>query len=100
MAAGSSSGNMTTSEFYHRARTDSAFRRTQLENLRYYKIVGTGLVWTFALLGIAITLYGGISRHRWSDGLGVGADLAIVTLARVWCVHRIARLEAFETATE
>lgn len=91
---------MDVSAYYQRAKTDREFRRSELGNLRYYRSVGAVLIGVFALLGIATTLYGGLSGHDRIDGLGAWSDMAVVTLVRAWCTRRIARLEEFEAETE
>lgn len=62
---------MNPSRFFARAFDDAAFRRAQLDDLRYSQKVGIGLVAFCSLLGIAASVYGGLENGDWESGLSL-----------------------------
>jgi len=87
---------MKTSEFYKRAFHDAVFRRAKLEDLRYVKVVGAGLLWFCGGLGAAYSLYAGLREGRWDAGFGLFLVAALSASTYSTCANQIAALEAFE----
>lgn len=87
---------MKASEFYRRASEDAAFRHATLEDLRYLKTVGEGLLWLCVVLGAAFSLYAGFSEGKWDAGSGMLFAAALTACTYSTCLNQIAALEAFE----
>lgn len=88
---------MKPSVFFARAFDDAAFRQAQLNDLRYYQNVGIGLATVCSLLGIAATVYGGLSEGKWEAGVSL-LGVALFTVANyATTATTIAALEAIDT---
>jgi hypothetical protein len=83
-------------EFYQRAFKDVSFRREKLDDLRYLKTVGTGLIWFCGAGGAAASLYTGFAEGRWESGVSLMFTAALCASVRSVHVNQIAALEAFE----
>jgi hypothetical protein len=87
---------MKEAEFYKSAFEDAAFRRTKLDELRYFRKVEVGML-VFAGVGFAAhTLYAGLTDGGWNSGIVWLAVLAITGGAHAVCSTRIAALQAIE----
>jgi hypothetical protein len=87
---------MSESDFFQRAVRDPAFCRAQLDDLRYLKNVGAGLMWFCAALGAAASLYGGLVEGKWELGLILLMLAALTATTHSWCLTRLAALEVLE----
>jgi hypothetical protein len=87
---------MKESEFYQRAATDAAFRKKQIEDLRYFENVGAGLMWFCAAVAIAFSLYGGFTGGKWDAGFSLFLIAIICATTRSTCSTRVAALRALD----
>jgi hypothetical protein len=87
---------MKESEFYKRAAADAAFRRAKLDDLRYFKKVGAGLMWFCVALGLAFSVYGGLTEKKWDLGLGLLGVAALCAATYSLCATRFAALQALD----
>jgi hypothetical protein len=91
---------MKESEFYHTAFENSAFRREKLEELRYFKKVGAGLLVFVSVCFVAHAVYAGLKDGSWDGAMGWLAALMMVGGAFSVCSTRVAALEAIEERAE
>ncbi len=91
---------MKSPEFYRRAREDAAFRREKLEELRYFRNVGAGLIGFCLVFAAGFSTYTGVSEGRWDSGAGLVLVAALAACSYSNCATRIAALEAFEAIPE
>jgi hypothetical protein len=87
---------MNDTELFKRAAEDVAFRHAKLEDLRYFKSVGVGLVWLCAVLAAAISLYGVFTDGEWYKGMGLAFMAFLCASTDHACSSRIAALQALE----
>lgn len=87
---------MSDTELFKRAATDTAFRQAKLDDLRYFKNVGTGLVAFCVVLGAAFSLYGGLSAGKWDMGFGLFVAAFFAACTRASLVTRLAALRALD----
>ena len=83
-------------EFYKRAAVDAAFRQSQLEDLRYFKHVGAGLMWFCVGLGLAFSVYGGLTEKKWDLGFGLLGIGVLCASTYSVCATRLAALQALD----
>jgi hypothetical protein len=87
---------MKESEFYKRALRDTAFRREKLDELRYSKKVGIGLLCFCISVGTAWSLYAGIREGQWAAGFRCFTLVVFCAGVYFITVTRLAALEAIE----
>ncbi len=87
---------MKDSDFYKRAAADAAFRKKKLDDLRYFKSVGVGLMWFCATVAVGFSLYGGITEGRWLPGDGMLVVAILTATTHAVLKTRIAALEALD----
>jgi hypothetical protein len=83
-------------EYYRRAFEDGAFRRAQLDDLKYFKEVDVGLLVVAGFGFVAHTLYFGFVEKTWDSGWGWLVILAISAAGSFAHSTRIGALEAIE----
>jgi hypothetical protein len=88
--------DMNDTDLLRRAADDASFRRAKLEDLRYFKNVGVGLVWFCAITGAAISLYGFFTDGSWDKGLALGFMAFLCASTSHTCSIRLAALQAIE----
>jgi hypothetical protein len=86
-------------EFYKRAASDTAFRRAKLEDLRYFKQVGMGLIGFCVAVALAFSVYGGLTAGKWDTGFGMFGLAVLAASALHTCATRIAALQALDEQT-
>jgi hypothetical protein len=87
---------MKDSEFFKRAAKDAAFRSAKLEDLRYFKNVGAGLIWFCVILGAVFSIYCGITQGAWDKGFGLFFVAALCANTYSSCATRLAALQALD----
>jgi hypothetical protein len=87
---------MEESEFDKRAAADAAFRRAKLDELRYFRNVGAGTTWFCVIVAVGFSIYGGITRGRWTVGYELLFIAAVCAVTTVLCKTRIAALQSLD----
>jgi hypothetical protein len=87
---------MNDTDLFKRAAEDASFRRAKLEDLRYFKTVGAGLIWFCATAAVAVSLYGFITAGSWDQGLALGFMAFLCASTHHSCSIRLAALQAIK----
>jgi hypothetical protein len=89
---------MKEKEFYQRAIDDGSFRRHQLEDLRYIKLVSAWIAGISGVLFAGQTLWHGLTDGAWMSGLDSFGVWAFLVMSHALVASRLGALEAIDRA--